>query len=1176
MSTGINIKKKLAILDEGASVATDATSIDFVGSGVNASTIDGDVTITIPGGSGNTTYYLNQTVDQAPYKEFSSIVASAVEQVIPLTVLAGATSVIAEYQTPSNIPGTTQIPGGLWQFFLHFNAVAAGQNWIIRPTVYKRDLGGTETLIFTPDPEIVTGMSTTTTMYVSDGVFPTTTILTTDRIVVRLSMQNTRGVSQTVNFRTEGSQHYSVGLTTLNQVIPTGAVSSVTGTAPIVSSGGTTPAISIAQADALTDGYLSSSDFAVFDAKVPATRSIKINGTTLDFSADRTWTVGDIVSSGSYADPSWITSLAYSKLTGTPTIPVVTPSALTKTDDTNVTLTLGGSPSTALLAATSLTLGWTGTLADTRITSASTWNAKQNAISLTTTGSSGASTFITNTLNVPTYTLSGLGGVPSSRSITINGTTLDLSADRTWNVGTVTSVAALTLGTTGTDLTSSVATGTTTPVITLNVPTASASNRGALSSTDWTTFNGKADGSGTINYVSKFTGTGTLGNSNIFDNGTNVGIGTITPAKLLDVNGDALINGHTVGRGGGNVATNTVAGLQAGFANTTGSSNSFFGSSSGRFNTTGTNLSSIGVASLYNNTTGSDNVGLGLHTLFSNVTGSNNTSAGNFAGRFLNNGSSANTTPENSVFLGYSTRSLTNNDTNQIVIGYLALGKGSNTVQLGNTSITNTYLQGDVETPGNFLLGANAKYLYGKNSSGVSTRMIGINGSNAFYIGSIDANVTAINFNINGTNVFNVDNTGLITTKNYTLPLAAPTAGQVLGYLSAGTTTWVSGSSSGIWGIANSSGVYTYYATYQLAVAAAVAGQTIEMFGSQTESIANHILKTGVNINYNGYTLTFLTGCGIIDNGVACEVQLLNGEIKKGVSGQIAIYISSSSTILRGNVLVNSSLAGTGGTGSYGYYGIGKVYGLNFKGNDCVAGFAALGDIFNVTVNCTSGAAVASLASLINSTINSTSTTGSAIASVPLVDGSNIKTNGAGGYVNSGVGIVNNSTFYSLTSRIIDGQQNGLTFNNCSFNSRASTVYNFGGGFGDSVFNNCTLRSLVYINNYASGGNMNNCTVVSETDICLYFTSGTFVDNNFTSLLNSASGRIAQELGDGTRFTGNTFNVTSSSAVALYSTGTPTVYISGNNLKGSSNLKSAGIVNGQTNTADAQGNTILQ
>jgi len=92
-----------------------------------------------------------------------------------------------------------------------------------------------------------------------------------------------------------------------------------------------------------------------------------------------------------------------------------------------------------------------------------TFNSKQSTITLTTTGTSGAATLVGATLNIPNYT----------------------------NVGTVTSVAALTLGTSGTDLSSSVANSTSTPVITLNVPTASASNRGALSTTDWTTFNNK-------------------------------------------------------------------------------------------------------------------------------------------------------------------------------------------------------------------------------------------------------------------------------------------------------------------------------------------------------------------------------------------------------------------------------------------------------------------------------------------------------------------------------------------------------------------------------------------------------------------------------------------------------------------------------------------------------------
>ncbi len=43
-----------------------------------------------------------------------------------------------------------------------------------------------------------------------------------------------------------------------------------------------------------------------------------------------------------------------------------TPAALTEVNDTNVTLTLGGTPTTALLQAVSLTLGWTGQLAVAR------------------------------------------------------------------------------------------------------------------------------------------------------------------------------------------------------------------------------------------------------------------------------------------------------------------------------------------------------------------------------------------------------------------------------------------------------------------------------------------------------------------------------------------------------------------------------------------------------------------------------------------------------------------------------------------------------------------------------------------------------------------------------------------------------------------------------------------
>jgi len=97
---------------------------------------------------------------------------------------------------------------------------------------------------------------------------------------------------------------------------------------------------------------------------------------------------------------------------------------------------------------------------------------------------------------------------------TLPGATGTLALTSQLNSGTVTSVAALTLGTTGTDLSSSVANSTTTPVITLNVPTANATNRGALSSADWTTFNSKQAAYTNLTSIGSLTnGTGWLYNN---------------------------------------------------------------------------------------------------------------------------------------------------------------------------------------------------------------------------------------------------------------------------------------------------------------------------------------------------------------------------------------------------------------------------------------------------------------------------------------------------------------------------------------------------------------------------------------------------------------------------------------------------------------------------------------
>jgi len=128
-------------------------------------------------------------------------------------------------------------------------------------------------------------------------------------------------------------------------------------------------------------------------------------------------------------------------------------------------------------------------------------NGKQQTLTLTTVGTSGPAVLAGGTLNIPQYSAgaSGVSQIVAGTNVTISpvgGTgvvTINATGGGGGGGGTVTNVSALTIGTTGTDLSSTVANSTTTPVITLNVPNASASNRGALTSTDWSTFNGKQD-----------------------------------------------------------------------------------------------------------------------------------------------------------------------------------------------------------------------------------------------------------------------------------------------------------------------------------------------------------------------------------------------------------------------------------------------------------------------------------------------------------------------------------------------------------------------------------------------------------------------------------------------------------------------------------------------------------
>jgi hypothetical protein len=226
----------------------------------------------------------------------------------------------------------------------------------------------------------------------------------------------------------------------------------------------------------------------------------------------------------------------------------------------------------------------------------------------------------------------------------------------------------------------------------LTILTVNGNNGAATFSSSVTATSFIVNTSGQARTISTFHPSGSAG-ENIWIGGGGTNSTTGGGASGLGSNNTSLgvfaLEDNTTG------ARNTAIGYLALSENTSGNSNTASGEFSMYKNTTGYINSAYGSTSLAENTTGYGNAAFGMSSLRYITTGDRNTAIGLGSGEYVNSGAENNTS-RFSTYLGYDTRASANGNTNEVVIGSEARGQGSNSVVIGNGSITKTILRGDV------------------------------------------------------------------------------------------------------------------------------------------------------------------------------------------------------------------------------------------------------------------------------------------------------------------------------------------------------------------------------------------------------------------------------------------------------------------------------------------------
>ena len=394
---------------------------------------------------------------------------------------------------------------------------------------------------------------------------------------------------------------------------------------------------------------------------------------------------------------------------------------------------------------------------------------------------------------------------------------------------------------------------------------------------------------------------------------------------------------------------------------------------------------------------------------------------------------------------------------------------------------------------------------------------------------------------------------------------------------------------SGQFGIANTSGSYTYYTTFSSSMAAATSGQTIEMFADVVETGAVTItLKNEVNINGNGHTYT-LNNSGLIHalsaaNSVVTSCNILNlNVIRTGSTGTISnnscliLGINASGTINCSGTTFRNSGSGCGivfnlnsshsvnyavayATTTWGAIGVFSSYGI--KLNNCIgygtSGGTGIrchsgGDLQNCTGYSDSGYGIYGAAGVQSNSVGISATGNGFFVGASAINCVGRSTSGTGLEAQTGVNIIG-CVGVSVSGRGIATLN--ATIYNCTGISNSSSGVSFS-GIGKAY--NITAKSS---NSYAMWGALSTCQLYGGNILCDWNNaSGYGIRGNGGSILSV--------------ITNCTFNLSNTSAPYLFNDGVArAISMKGNTYRGGApfnpNLTQAIVA-----TQDNQGNIYL-